>query len=348
MSLDASVRVRVGHLELNADLTVATGELAVLLGPNGAGKTSLLRALAGLLPLDAGRVELDGEVLDSRDRRVPTERRSIGFVFQDYLLFPHLTVLENVAFGLRARGASRSEARRQGAEWLERLGLARHAQLRPRALSGGQAQRVALARALVMRPRLLLLDEPLAALDAGTRVEMRRELVHVLDGFQGTRLLVTHDPLEAMTLGDRLVVLDQGRVVQTGSPAELRERPRSDYVAALVGLNLFRGRAAADTVVLENGGLLIVPEAGAGEVYAAVHPRAVALYRSRPEGTPRNVWQGTVEGLDDEGDRIRVTVSGPIRIVAEVTRAAALDLRLAKGEPVWASIKATEIDVYPL
>jgi len=348
MSLEASVRARIGHLDLNVDLTVATGELGVLLGPNGAGKTSLLRALAGLVPLDRGKVELDGEVLESPDGRVPPERRPIGFVFQDYLLFPHMTVLENVAFGLRARGASRREARRQGAEWLERMGLSRHADSRPRALSGGQAQRVALARALVMRPRLLLLDEPLAALDAGTRIEMRRELVHVLGSFEGTRLLVTHDPLEAMTLGDRLVVLEDGRVVQTGTPAELRERPRSGYVAALVGLNLFRGRAAVGTIVLENGAELIAPETGTGDVYAAVHPRAVALYRSRPEGTPRNVWQGAIVGLDDEGERMRVTVSGPIRIVAEVTRAAASDLRLALGEPVWASIKATEIDVYPV
>ena len=348
MSLEASVRARVGDLELSVELQIATGELAVLLGPNGAGKTSLLRILAGLIPLDRGSVSLDGELLEWPQNRVPPERRPVGFVFQDYLLFPHMTVLENVAFGLRARGASRGEGRRVGAEWLERLGLARYSGARPGALSGGQAQRVALARALVMRPRLLLLDEPLAALDAGTRLEMRRELVRVLDEFEGTRLLVTHDPLEAMTLGDRLIVLEEGRVVQSGTPRELRERPRSDYVAGLVGLNLLKGRATGGAVILEGGAELVVPDARSGAVYAAVHPRAVALYRSRPEGTPRNVWEGTIQGLDDEGERIRVTVSGPIRIVAEITRAAAADLRLAKGESVWASIKATEIEVYPV
>jgi molybdate transport system ATP-binding protein len=348
MSLDAAIRARVGDLDIAVDLQVATGELVVLLGPNGAGKTSLLRAVAGLLPLEDGSVVLDGELLDSREKWVPPENRAIGFVFQDYLLFPHMSVLENVAFGLRARGVSRSEARRTGAEWLERLGVARHAGTRPSALSGGEAQKVALARALAVRPRLLLLDEPLAALDAGTRVEVRRELVHVLGEFHGTRLLVTHDPVEAMTLGDRLIVIEHGRVVQSGAPRELRERPRSDYVAALVGLNLYRGRASRGVVLLDGGAELVVPGARRGEVYAAVHPRAVALYRSKPEGTPRNVWQGRVDGMDDEGERMRVTVSGPVRVVAEVTPAAAADLELAKGQTVWASIKATEIDVYPV
>jgi molybdate transport system ATP-binding protein len=348
MSLEASVRTRVGDLELNVHIQVATGELAVVLGPNGAGKTSLLLALAGLLTIEGGSVVLDGEALDSPGKHIPPERRPIGFVFQDYLLFPHMSVLDNVAFGLRARGASRNEARRVGIESLARMGLARYAGARPRTLSGGQAQKVALARALVARPRLLLLDEPLAALDVGTRVEMRRELVRVLGEFDGTRLLVTHDPLEAMTLGDRLIVLEEGRVVQDGTPTELRERPRSDYVAGLVGLNLLRGRAQAGTVVLEGGAELVAPDARAGEVYAAVHPRAVALYRSRPEGTPRNVWQGTIDGIDDEGERMRVTVSGPVRIVAEVTRTAASELGLAQGQSVWASIKATEIEVYPV
>lgn len=350
VSLDASVRTEVGDLGLDVELSVGTGELAVLLGPNGAGKTSLLRALAGLLRLSSGEVALDGEVLESaRERvRVPTERRPIGFVFQDYLLFPHMTVLENVAFGLRARGASRTAGRRHASEWLERMGLARYAGVRPHELSGGQAQRVALARALVVRPRLLLLDEPLAALDAGTRVEMRRELVRELKGFEGTRLLVTHDPVEAMTLGDRLVVMEDGRVVQSGAPRDLRERPRSEYVAGLVGLNLFRGRAAGGTVTLDGGVELVAPDARSGAVYAAVHPRAVALYRARPEGTPRNVWPGTVANLDHEGDRVRVVVSGPVGVVSEVTRAAASELRLAPGDSIWVSIKATEIEVYPV
>ncbi len=348
MSLAARVRLRLGQLALDAELSVATGELVVLLGPNGAGKTTLLGALAGLVSLEDGHVELDGDVLEdtATGLRVPTERRPVGVVFQDYLLFPHLSVLENVAFGLRARGMRRAEARRRAAAWLERVGLADRAAARPRALSGGQAQRVALARALATEPRLLLLDEPLAALDAGARVEVRRELRRHLTSFEGTRLLVTHDPLEAMTMADRLVVLESGRVTQIGSPAEVSARPRSGYVAELVGLNLFRGRAAGARIELEGGGTLVAADEHHGEVFAAVHPRAVALYRQAPAGTPRNVWPGGVEVLDAVGDRVRVRVRGPVVVVAEVTPAAVAELELGAGGPVWAAVKATEVAVY--
>ncbi|MFL6189357.1 MAG: ABC transporter ATP-binding protein [Actinomycetes bacterium] len=349
MSLEADLGLTLGQLELEVQLAVVTGELVVLLGPNGAGKTTLLRALAGLVSLDRGRVVLDGAVLDdlATGEHVPTEQRPIGFVFQDYLLFPHLSALENVAFGLRARGLSKAEARRRAAGWLDRVGLAAHAGSRPRALSGGQAQRVALARALVSDPRLLLLDEPLAALDAATRTEVRRDLRRHLASFDGTRLLVTHDPLEALALADRLVVLEGGRVTQTGSPAQVSQRPRSRYVAELVGVNLYRGRADGATVRLADGATLVAAGDHHGEVFAAVHPHAVALHRRPPEGTPRNVWAGTADTLDVIGDRVRVRVTGPVPIVAEVTPAGAGELRLADGGPVWASVKATEVTVYP-
>jgi molybdate transport system ATP-binding protein len=349
MSLQARVGLTLGRLELEVELAVATGELVVLLGPNGAGKTTLLRALAGLVSLDQGRVVLDGQVLDDLAAGVhlPTERRPIGMVFQDYLLFPHLSALENVAFGLRARGVGRAEARRRAAAWLDRVGLAGQAGARPRALSGGQAQRAALARALVGEPRLLLLDEPLAALDVTTRTVLRRELRRHLAAFDGTRLLVTHDPLEAVALADRLVVLEGGRVTQTGSPDQVRSRPRSRYVAELVGVNLFRGRAGGDAIRLDGGAVLVAAGDHQGEVFAAVHPRAVALHRRRPEGTPRNSWPGTADAVEALGDRVRVRVTGAVPIVAEVTPAAAGELRLADGGPVWATVKATEVDVYP-
>jgi molybdate transport system ATP-binding protein len=349
VSLEARVELRLGRLELAAELAVATGELVVLLGPNGAGKTTLLRALAGLVPLRRGRVVLDGMVLDdvAAGQHVATERRPIGFVFQDYLLFPHLSALENVAFALRARGMARAEARRRAAAWLERVGLAAQAGSRPRALSGGQAQRVALARAMVTDPRLLLLDEPLAALDAATRTVLRRDLRRRLASFDGTRLLVTHDPLEAIALADRLVVLEGGRITQTGTPGQVSRHPRSRYVAELVGMNLFRGRAAGAAVELDGGGRLVVAGDHHGEVFAAVHPHAVALHRRAPEGTPRNVWAGTADTLEVVGDRVRVRVAGAVPIVAEVTPAAAGELRLADGGPVWATVKATEVTVYP-
>jgi molybdate transport system ATP-binding protein len=349
VSLEARVELTLGQLQLDVDLTVATGELVVLLGPNGAGKTTLLRALAGLVPLDRGRVVLDGKVLEdaAAGEWMPTEQRPIGFVFQDYLLFPHLSALENVAFGLRARGLGRAEARRRARAWLDRVGLAAHAGARPRALSGGQAQRVALARAMVADPRLLLLDEPLAALDAATRSEVRRDLRRHLASFDGIRLLVTHDPLEAVALADRLVVLEGGRVTQTGSPAEVSAQPRSRYVAELVGVNLYRGRADGRNVRLADGGTVVAADIHHGEVFAAVHPHAVALHRRVPEGTPRNVWAGTADSLEVIGDRVRVRVAGTVPIVAEVTPAAASELGLADGGPVWASVKATEVTVYP-
>jgi molybdate transport system ATP-binding protein len=349
VSLEAQVALTLGRLELEAELAVATGELVVLLGPNGAGKTTLLRALAGLVALERGRVVLDGEVLEdtAAGTWVPTEARPIGFVFQDYLLFPHLSALENVAFGLRARGLAKAEARKRASGWLEWVGLAEHAGSRPRTLSGGQAQRVALARAMVSDPRLLLLDEPLAALDAATRTEVRRDLRRHLASFDGTRLLVTHDPLEAMALADRLIVLEGGRITQTGNPDDVSAQPRSRYVAELVGVNLYRGRATGPTVQLADGGVLVVAGDHHGEVFAAVHPHAVALHRHRPEGTPRNVWAGTADTLEVVGDRVRVRVAGTVPVVAEVTPAAASELRLADGGPVWATVKATEVTIYP-
>jgi molybdate transport system ATP-binding protein len=349
LSLDAQIRARVGDLDLDAGFAVDTAELVAILGPNGGGKTTLLRALAGLVPLDEGRVVLDGLVLSDVEHNVhvPTKDRSIGFVFQDYLLFPHLSAVDNIAFGLRARGASKIEARSVSMELLDRLGVASMATSKPGALSGGQAQRVALARALAVRPRLLLLDEPLSALDAGARREIRHQLIAQLNGFGGTSLLVTHDPLEALALADRVVVLEHGQVVQRGRPEELRLHPRSDYVAGLVGINLFRGRAEGHRMVLGSGETLLIAQPNRGEVFAVVHPRAVALYRKRPDGTPRNVWSGTVDGIEQLDDRVRVIVGGRIRVVAEVTPGAVSALGLAPGQTVWVSIKATEITVYP-
>ncbi len=343
------MRLGIGAFELDVELKVEPGEVVAVLGPNGAGKTSLLRGLAGLLPLDAGRVALDGVVLEEPAAGVfvPSERRPIAMVFQDYLLFPHLTVLENVAFGLRSRGMSRTEAITTSHRWLERVGLVAEVQRKPASLSGGQAQRVALARALATNPALLLLDEPMAALDASTRVELRRDLRRHLESFRGVRLLVTHDPVEAMAMADRLVILEQGRVLQSGSAAEVTQRPRSRYVADLVGVNLFRGRASHDVITLADGGSLTAAGAGEGDVFAVVHPRTVALYRTRPDGTPRNVWEGKAVDLDLQGDRVRVRLAGSPTIVAEVTPAAVRDLGLDRGDTVWIGVKATEIVVYP-
>jgi molybdate transport system ATP-binding protein len=348
--LSAQVRARLGSLELDVELEVPPGRVVGLLGPNGAGKTTLLRILAGLLLPDEGRVVLDGRVLDdtATGEHVPPEDRPVGVVFQDYLLFPHLSALENVAFGLRSRGVAKAEARVRAAEWLDRVGLADFKASKPKQLSGGQGQRVALARALATEPRLLLLDEPLAALDASTRLETRRDLRRQLDRYDGVRLLVTHDPIEAIALAERLIVLEAGKISQVGTAQEISEHPRSRYVADLVGVNLFRGRATGDEILIGATGRLVAPGAGSGDVFAVVHPHAVSLYRQPPVGTPRNVWEGTADALDLEGERVRVRVGGPLPIVAEVTAAAVAELALADGGPVWVSVKATEVTVYPV
>jgi molybdate transport system ATP-binding protein len=349
VSLDAAVRLALGDLDLDMEVSIQEGEVVALLGPNGAGKTTFLRALAGLVPFTSGHVHLDGKVLEdvATHQYVPTERRPIGVVFQDYLLFPHLSVLDNVAFGLRSRGMRPQVAAERAGRWLERVGLSSYAQAKPAQLSGGQRQRVALARALAPDPRLLLLDEPLAALDVSTRAEVRRDLKRHLASFQGIRLLVTHDPLEAVALADRLVVMEKGRLVQTGTPAEVTERPRSQYVADLVGVNLLRGEADHGAVRMPGGQVVAAAGAESGEVFAVIHPRAVAVHRRRPEGSPRNVWQGRASGIELMGDRVRVRIDGEVRVVAEVTPAALKELDLDEGGEVWLSFKATDVGVYP-
>ena len=349
MTLQAAVRLRLGALDLDIELGVGDGEVVALLGPNGAGKTTLLRALAGLVPIDSGRVLLNDNVLEdtATGQYVPTEQRSIGFVFQDYLLFPHLTALENVAFGLRCRGSRRPEAERTAMGWLERVDLAARARSKPSELSGGERQRVALARALAADPRVLLLDEPLSALDATTRAGVRRDLKAHLSSFRGVRLMVTHDPLEAAILADRLIVMENGKHVQTGTPVEVTERPRSRYVADLVGVNLLRGQADHGSVRTPDGVMVAAAGAISGEVFAVIHPRAVSLYRSRPDGSPRNSWQGRANGVELYGDRARVRIEGRVPIVAEVTPAALADLKLGEGAEVWLSFKATDVGVYP-
>ena len=350
MSLVATLGLELDRFTLHdVPLRVRGGETIALLGPNGSGKTTMLRALMGLLPLTRGQVVLDDVVLDdpNGDRWVPPEQRRVGTVFQDLLLFPHLSASENVAFGLRARGARARDARSRALDWLERLGVSGLAAARPRMLSGGQAQRVALARALATEPRLLLLDEPLTALDASTRPEIRRELARHLNGYDGAAVVVTHDPVEAMALADRIVVVEDGRVTQEGTPTEVREQPRTRYVADVVGLNLYRGTGSADGLVLDGGAHLVSAQRLIGPAFAVVHPRAVALHGREPEGTPRNVWHGTVRHVDPEGDRVRVHVDAPVPITAEVTPGAVADLALAQGDAVWVSVKATEVTLYP-
>lgn len=352
MSLTVDAVVERGGFLVEAAFAAAAGETVALLGPNGAGKSTVVALLAGLLRPSGGSVSLDGVVLDAAGIHVPPDRRPVGVVFQDLSLFPHLRALDNAAFPLRATGAGRAEARRAARAVLADLGVSQRASARPGELSGGEAQRVALARALLRRPRLLVLDEPLSALDAGARPEIRRLLGRVLASFDGAKVLVTHDPTEAATLADRIVILEAGRVTQTGTPEDIRRRPRTRYAADLVGVNLLAGRLAASgaevTLVGDGWSLAVAAPAAepAGEVTAVVRPTDVVLHRAPPAGgSARNVLAGRVEEVAVSGDRARVRLATRPPLVAEVTVASVERLGIKAGGEAWASFKAVEVEI---
>ncbi|WP_326649748.1 ABC transporter permease [Streptomyces sp. NBC_01750] len=329
-------------------LDAEPGTTIAVVGPNGAGKTTLLRALLGLTPRAHAALRLG----ETDVTELPPHRRGVAWVPQDGALFPHLTALANTAYGLRAHGVPRAEARRAAQQWLDRLGVGHLAHRKPAQVSGGQAQRVALARALAARPRLLLLDEPLAALDQTTRAQVRHTLRTHLDGFGGVCLMVTHDPVEAVSLADRVLVLDEGRALQDAPPAEVTRHPRSPWVARMLGRNAWPGIATADGLALSGGGLLVVadPLPAGTEALAIIAPEAVSVHRDRPGGSPRNVWPGTVREITAIGSRLRILIaSGQAPdLVAEITPQAAAELGLADGTSVWTSVKATEAVIVTL
>jgi molybdate transport system ATP-binding protein len=348
--LDAALEVRRPEgFRLDVRLSVPAGRTAALLGPNGAGKSTAVAALAGILPVDGGRVVLGGTVLDDPAAGVfvPAEERSVGVVFQDYLLFPHLTVLENVAFGPRSSGAGRARARERARAWLDRLDLGGLEERRPRDLSGGQAQRVALARTLATEPDLLLLDEPLAALDVTTRSGIRRVLAEHLAAFAGPRLLITHDPAEAFLLADEIHVIEDGRVTQTGTAEDIHLRPRTRYAADLGGTNFLRGTASAGEVDTGGHVLHIADRQIEGPVLITLRPTAISIHMARPEGSFRNAWATTVARVERLGQRVRLLTGAPLAVTVEVTVEALEELGLTVGSSIWVAMKATDLGVQP-
>ncbi|MEI2640242.1 MAG: ABC transporter ATP-binding protein [Microthrixaceae bacterium] len=358
--LDASITLRLGHLDLDVELRANPGEVLALLGPNGSGKTTTLRVLAGLEAIDDGRVVIGGQIVDDPTGNifVRPEHRQVSMMFQDHLLFPHMNLIDNVAFGLRANGIDKVSARRRATEWLTRVGLAEHIRSRPNVVSGGQAQRAALARALITDPTLLLLDEPLSALDVGTRSSLRRDLRTHLEGFGGATLLVTHDPLDALALADHVAVIEDGRITQQGALGDVTRSPTTAYIAELMGTNLLRGTASGTSVLVERvdspTGLppewasVVVAEIHNGPVIVLIRPNSITLHRNEPDSSQRNRFQGTVSGFDLLGDRVRVHIDAPVPLVAEVTDLAVEELGLVSGSTIWAAFKATDLTVIEL
>ena len=358
--LDARVQVALGTFRLHVALSVAAGETVAILGPNGAGKSTLLAVLAGLRRPDHGVVRLGDRVVTmvepGRTQLVPPEQRRVGLMSQDPLLFPHLSALENVAFGLRAQGRPRAQARLLARQWLERMGLGDLTDRRPARLSGGQRQRVALARALAAGPDLLLLDEPLGALDAQTAPEIRQILRRHLRDAGITAVLVTHDGVDAAVLADRIVVLEQGLVTDDGPAARVLAAPRSPFVATLAGLNVLVGTtplavaAEAVGVVVTKGltltGVAAEPLPADGAAAAVFSPAAVALARKPAAGSARNQWPARIALLHTEAARVRVETDGPLAVTADITPAAVAALGLSEGDEVVLSVKASQVRLY--
>jgi molybdate transport system ATP-binding protein len=353
MSLRATIRCRAGDFAVDAALEAEPGRPLALVGPNGAGKTTLVRALAGLLDIDKGTVLLDGVVLDNHTTHVPARQRSIGVVFQERALFDRMSAVENVAFGLRSRGVRAAAARAQSMKLLDAVGIGDRANAKPAQLSGGESQRVAIARALAHEPRLLLLDEPLSSLDVRARAEIRALLRRLLAGFGGVAIVVTHDPVDAMTLAEDVVVLENGRVTQSGTVDDVRAAPRTAYAAELVGINLFTGRLepigdGSATLRTPNGNVVVpFPPDLAGpldDVIGLLRPADVAIYREQPSpGSARNVITGTVRSIASDGERARVRIDASPPLVADVTPGSVKRLGLTEGTKVWASFKAVEV-----
>jgi molybdate transport system ATP-binding protein len=348
---DISKNYKTGF-RVHASLQIGLGpQVTVLFGPSGSGKTTVLRCIAGLESLTAGRIHFREEVWADVSRRIhlAPQQRSVGYLFQDYALFPHLTVRENIAFGIA--NASKNERRGLAREIAERMQVLDLLDRRPSELSGGEQQRVALARAVACGPELLLLDEPLSALDGPTRERVREELARLLQTLRLPAIVVTHDWIDALRLGDSLVVMSSGAVLQTGRPQDVFARPQHTDVAAAVGMEtVVAGSVIArsnGSVTLRVGGAELIgadPQDNLSEYFVCIRGENVTLETGRAgQSSARNHIPGVVREIASAGSLCRVTVDIGCDLVALVTRQALEDLSLAKGSQVFAVFKASAV-----
>ncbi|OMC49189.1 sulfate/molybdate ABC transporter ATP-binding protein [Mycobacterium sp. IS-1264] len=361
---ELQLRAVVANRLLGVEFSVSAGEVLAVLGPNGAGKSTALHVIAGLLRPDEGLVRLGDRVLTdtSAGVHVATHDRRVGLLLQDPLLFPHMSVAANVGFGPHSRRrilmshSARAGRRETALRWLREVDAEGLADRKPRQLSGGQAQRVAIARALAAEPDVLLLDEPLTGLDVGAAAAIRAVLRNVVTRGACAVVLITHDLLDVLTLADRVLVLESGKVAELGPVAEVLAAPRSHFAARIAGINLVNGTIAEDGALRARSGErwhgIPTQELGAGrDAIAVFPPTAVAVYRDRPHGSPRNCIELTVAELGVRGSAVLVRAAeqadGAPGLAAEITVDAASELRLAPGQQMWFSVKAHEVALYP-
>ena len=349
------MRASLSARQFDVDFGLAAGERVALLGPNGAGKSTLLSILAGILRPDAGRATIDERTLfdlgGGKPRWLPPWNRGVSLLAQDPLLFPHLSVLDNVAFGPKSAGQRRSEARSTARRWLDEVGAGEFADRKPAQLSGGQAQRVAIARALAAEPRLLLLDEPLAALDVGAAPLLRRVLRRVLA--DRSAIIVTHDLLDALLLSHKIIVIDGGRIVESGPTEDVIKHPRTPFTARIAGLNMIRGTGEPDAVRQPDGqpifGMHRTPVSNGDPAVAVFSPTAVAIFTETPHSSARNTFAVTIAEIEPRDEQVRVRAARPdgATFTADVTAQTIGDLDLYPGREVWYAVKATAVTVYP-
>lgn len=361
---ELQLRAVVANRLVGVEFSVSAGEVLAVLGPNGAGKSTALHVIAGLVRPDEGMVCLGDRILTdtSAGVHVATHDRRVGLLLQDPLLFPHMSVAANVAFGPHSRGripmsrSARARRRETALRWLREVDAEGLADRKPRQLSGGQAQRVAIARALAAEPDVLLLDEPFTGLDVGAAAAIRAVLRNVVTRGAGAVVLITHDLLDVLTLADRVLVLESGKIAELGPVAEVLAAPRSHFAARIAGINLVNGTIGEGGALRARSGDhwhgIPAEELGVGrDAIAVFPPTAVAVYRDRPRGSPRNCIELTVAELGVRGSAVLVRAGeqadGAPGLAAEITVDAASELRLAPGQQVWFSVKAHEVALYP-